>query len=105
MTADLDHAVVRGDQARHDADHGGVSGAEAAGPEVAASARVLAVRVDRRVVGAALDVEHELARPAAVNPECLDAADRRVDPLAQEDAGEPDLPTLAGPDPNDDLVE
>ena len=35
----------------------------------------------------------------------LDAAGRRVEPLAEEDAGEADLSALAGPDANDDLVE
>ena len=74
-------------------------------PEIAAPAGRLALRVDHGVVGAALDVEDELARPATVDPEGLDAAERRVDPLAEEDADEPDLSTLAGPDPDDDLVE
>ena len=50
-------------------------------------------------------MEDELARPAAVDPECLDAAERRGEPLAEEDADEANLPALAGADTNDDLVE
>ena len=74
-------------------------------PHVAAPAGRLALRVDHRVGSAALGVENELARSAAVDPEGLEAAGRRVGPLAEEDADESNLAALAGADTNDDLVE
>ena len=43
--------------------------------------------------------------PAAIDPERLDPAERRVEPFAEDDAGESDLAALAGTDANDDLVE
>ena len=63
----------------------GAAVADVADPEVAAPAGRLAFVVDHRVVGAVLDVEDELAGPAAIDAERLDAAGRGVDPLAEED--------------------
>ena len=73
--------------------------------EVGTPAGRLALAVDHRVVRAALDVEDELAGPATVDAEGLDAAVRRVDPLAQKDADEPDLTAATRPDADDELVE
>ena len=50
-------------------------------------------------------MDHELARPATVDAEGLDAAEARVDPLPEEDAGEPDLAAAPKPDSDDDLVK
>src|SRR4029077_2175144 len=44
-------------------------------------------------------------RPATVDAEGLDTAVRRVDPLAEEEAGEADLAALARPHADDDLVK
>jgi hypothetical protein len=49
-------------------------------------------------------VDDELARPAAIDTEGVDPVGRRVEPFAEEDAGETDLPERWA-DANGDLVE
>ena len=73
--------------------------------EIAAPPGRLALGVHGREAWAVLGVEDELAPPAAVDPERVDPAGRGAEPLAEEDAHEPDLATLAGPHSYDDLVE